>query len=102
MVYGVPSPRVKLSGHEADHSPPSGAEVYNVWRCTSIPQYVFMVQCLVKQRDNFTFTFVSLYIGGLYFIVRSAGFQTPLIDVMNINRPIDSLITTVKEKQWLR
>jgi len=24
---------------------------------TPLPQYVFMARCLVKQRDNFTFTF---------------------------------------------
>jgi len=28
----------------------------NVWSYTSTPQYVFMVWCLVKHRDNFTFT----------------------------------------------
>jgi hypothetical protein len=26
----------------------------NAWSYTSIPQYVFMELCLVKQRDNFT------------------------------------------------
>jgi hypothetical protein len=26
-----------------------------------LPQYVFMVWCLVKQRDNFTFAFTSSY-----------------------------------------
>jgi hypothetical protein len=42
-------------GSEADHSPPSSAEVKNEWNYTSTPQYVFMVWCLVKHRDNFTF-----------------------------------------------
>jgi len=28
----------------------------NVWTHTSTPQYVFMIQCLIKRRDNFTFT----------------------------------------------
>jgi len=28
----------------------------NDWRYTSIPQYVFIAWCLVKHRDNFTFT----------------------------------------------
>jgi hypothetical protein len=41
---------------EADHSPPSGAEVKNVWSYTSTPQYVFMAWCLLKHKDNFTFT----------------------------------------------
>jgi hypothetical protein len=43
------------AGCEADHSPPSSAEVKNVWSYTSTPQYVFMAWCLVKHRDNFTF-----------------------------------------------
>jgi hypothetical protein len=31
----------------------------NEWSYTSTPQYVFMEWCLVKHRDNFTFTFIS-------------------------------------------
>jgi hypothetical protein len=45
---------VKRPGREADHSPPSSAEV-SAWSCTCTPQYVFMAWCLVKHRDNFTF-----------------------------------------------
>jgi hypothetical protein len=33
---------VKRPGREADHSPPSSAEVKNAWSYTSTPQYVFM------------------------------------------------------------
>jgi len=33
------------SRREADHSPPSSAEVENAWSYTSTPQYVFMVWC---------------------------------------------------------
>jgi hypothetical protein len=29
----------------------------NAWSYTSTPQYIFMAWCLVKHRDNFTFTF---------------------------------------------
>jgi len=48
-------------GHGADHSPSSSAEIKNMWSYTSIPQYIFMAQCLVKYRDNFTLCFsVSL------------------------------------------
>jgi hypothetical protein len=43
------SPKVKWFGHEADHSPPSNAEVKNVWNYTSTPQYIFTAWCLVKQ-----------------------------------------------------
>jgi hypothetical protein len=59
-VPGVLSVGVKRPGREADHSPPSSAEVKNAWRYTSTPQYVFMMWCLVKHRDNFTFTFYGV------------------------------------------
>jgi hypothetical protein len=39
---------VKRPGHEADHSPPSSAEVKNVWSLTSTLQYNFMVSCSIK------------------------------------------------------
>jgi len=41
-VSQLHTPRVKRSGHEADHSPPSSAEVKNAWSYTSSPHYVFM------------------------------------------------------------
>jgi hypothetical protein len=43
-------------GREADHSPPSSAEVTNAWSYTFTPQYAFMARCLDKHRDNFIFT----------------------------------------------
>jgi hypothetical protein len=52
-------PGGKAAGREADHSPPFNAEVKNEWNYTSISQYAFMAWCLVKHRDNFTFTFTS-------------------------------------------
>jgi hypothetical protein len=48
-VPGAISLGVKRPGCEADHSPPSSAEVKNAWSYTSTPQYVFMAWCLVKQ-----------------------------------------------------
>jgi hypothetical protein len=30
-IPGAPSPRLKLPGREADHSPPSSVEVKNTW-----------------------------------------------------------------------
>jgi hypothetical protein len=36
-VLRVLTMEVKQAGHEADHSPPSSAEVKNVWNYTSIP-----------------------------------------------------------------
>jgi hypothetical protein len=55
-VTGSLSLEVKRPGSEAEHSPPSSAEVKNEWSYTSTRQYVFMAWCLVKRRDNFTFT----------------------------------------------
>jgi hypothetical protein len=43
-------PGVKWSGHEADHSPPSSAEVKNVQSHTSTPSYILTTWCLVKHR----------------------------------------------------
>jgi hypothetical protein len=59
-VPGTLSLGVKRQGHEADHSPPSSAEVKNAWSYTSTPQYVFMAWCLVKRRDKFTLPYLTL------------------------------------------
>jgi len=48
-------PGVKQPGREVDDSFPPSSEVKNVWSYTSILPYVFMVWCLIKHRDNFTF-----------------------------------------------
>jgi hypothetical protein len=53
-VPGALSLGVKRPEREADHLPPSSAEVKNAWSYASTPQYVFMAWCLVKHRDNFT------------------------------------------------
>jgi hypothetical protein len=57
---GTVSLGVKQLRYEADHLPPSSAEVKNAWSYTSTPPYVFMAWCLVKHRDNFTFIFISI------------------------------------------
>jgi hypothetical protein len=46
---------VKRLGREANHTPPSSAEVKNAWSYTSTPPYVFMEWCLVKHGDKFNF-----------------------------------------------
>jgi hypothetical protein len=56
-VPGALSLGLKRPGREADHSPPSGAEVKNAWSYTSTPQYVFMTWCFVKDRDNVNFIY---------------------------------------------
>jgi hypothetical protein len=48
---GVLSSGLKRPRCEADHSPPSSAEVKNAWSCTTTPQYVFTQRYLVKHRD---------------------------------------------------
>jgi hypothetical protein len=58
-VPGALSLWVKWPGREVDHSPPSNAEVKKVWSYTSTPQYVFMAWCLVKHREDFTFTLLN-------------------------------------------
>jgi hypothetical protein len=51
----------KRPGREADHSPPSNAEVKNPWNYTSIPPYVYMAWYLIKHKENFTFiTFTEI------------------------------------------
>jgi hypothetical protein len=55
-VPAATSPGVKGQGCEADHSPPSSAEV-KAWSYTFTSIYVFMSWYLIKHRDSFTFTF---------------------------------------------
>jgi len=47
-VPGALSLRVKRPGSEADHSPPSSAEVKNAWSYTFNPQYAFMALFSVR------------------------------------------------------
>jgi hypothetical protein len=42
-VPGVFSPGLERQGREADHLPPAGAEVKEMWIYTSTPPYAFMV-----------------------------------------------------------
>jgi hypothetical protein len=53
-VPGALSLGVYRPGREADHSPPSSAEVNECVDLYLHPQYVCMAWCLVKHRDNFT------------------------------------------------
>jgi hypothetical protein len=55
---------VKRPDREADHSPPSSAEVKNAWSYASTPQCSFMI-CSInrKHRENFTFTFNTRWVG---------------------------------------
>jgi hypothetical protein len=60
MVVGPTQPPiqwVKQPGRETDHSLPTSAKFKSAWSYTFTPQYILMVWCLVKHRNNLTFTF---------------------------------------------
>jgi len=48
VVLGDLSLGIKRPGYEADHSPPSSAEVKNAWSCISTSQYALMAWCSIK------------------------------------------------------
>jgi hypothetical protein len=52
-VPGALSWGVKRPESVTDHSPLSSAEVKNVWRYTSTPQYTYMAWCSVKEEFYF-------------------------------------------------
>jgi len=52
-VPGTPSQGVKQPEHEVDQSPPSDAEVKDVWSSFSTHPSVFMLWCIVKYRNVF-------------------------------------------------
>jgi len=43
----------KQQGHEADHSPPSSAEIKNAWSCISTPPIRLHGVALIKYREKF-------------------------------------------------
>jgi hypothetical protein len=49
---GALSLGVKLPGREADHSPPSTAEIKNSWSYTTTPQHTFMLWSSVKTQGH--------------------------------------------------
>jgi hypothetical protein len=51
-VPGALSLEVKRPGREADHSPPTSAEVKNAWSYTSTPKYAFMAWCSVEAQGQ--------------------------------------------------
>jgi hypothetical protein len=56
MGNGGSFPGVKWLGREADHSPPSRDVVKECVELYLHFRYAFMAWCLVKHRDNFSFT----------------------------------------------
>jgi hypothetical protein len=51
----------KQSGREADHSPPTSAEVKKTWIYTSTPPYVFMSQCLINLAHEQLYFYIHAY-----------------------------------------
>jgi hypothetical protein len=51
-VAGALSPGVKRPRCEADHSPPTSAEVKKMWLYTSTPPYAFMAWCLISEAQG--------------------------------------------------
>jgi hypothetical protein len=66
------SPGVKRPGREADHSPPTSAEVKKIWIYTSTSTYAFMSLCLISyaQEQLYLFT-VPVYVSLLRFNFRN-------------------------------
>jgi len=54
MGTGALSLGVRKPRREADHSPPSSAEVTNAWSYNSTPQYAFKAWCSVKKSTGTT------------------------------------------------
>jgi hypothetical protein len=55
-----PIPGARGAGSKANPSPPSCAEAKNACSYTSTPPHVYMVWCLNKHRDNFTFALQNI------------------------------------------
>lgn len=53
-------PGLKRPGRQSNQSPPSSVKVKNAWRYTSTP-CVFMAWCVIKCKENFTWTFCHCY-----------------------------------------
>jgi hypothetical protein len=89
-VPGLLSTGIKRPGREANHSPPSSAEVKNAWGHTSTSPYAFMEWCLMKPSDTFTCPFIDQ----IQFCFRmynvdvktSARWQSSLYDKVVCNR----------------
>jgi hypothetical protein len=62
MDTGVPYPGVKQPGREANHSPPSSADIKNAWSCNSTPPNVFMEWFLINSvRNNLILLYTLIY-----------------------------------------
>jgi hypothetical protein len=78
-VPGTLSPGVKLPRHEADHSPPTSAEVKKTWSIHPLPYTPSWRSAdFVKYRDNFTFM-GFLIISEVFFFFGNSVAYSPLM-----------------------
>jgi len=56
---GILSQGVKQSAHETNHWPASGAKFTKAWNYVSTVPYVFMVWCIIRHWNSFTFIAIS-------------------------------------------
>jgi hypothetical protein len=63
-----------------------------------LPQHVFMAWCLVKHRDNFTFTFICLGLIGVYNLYRVYGCLRNRLDCIKAitNHPNSRNVVNIK------
>jgi hypothetical protein len=87
-VPGALSQEVKRQGREADHSCPSSAEVKNAWNYTSTSPYVFLDLCLIKDRNNFIFTFYTFENRSRNFTIKCDQILVDLNNKSGISEPI--------------
>jgi hypothetical protein len=74
-IQGALSPEIKRPGLEANHSPPTVAEVKQMWSYTSITHTPsWRSVWLVKHRDNFTFTVLLIALEVVWVIYRELTF----------------------------
>jgi hypothetical protein len=59
-VPGTLSPELKWPGREADHSPPTNAEVQKTWAYTSTPPYVLMALRSISYAQGQLYLYFSL------------------------------------------
>jgi len=91
-------PSLKRMGREACHSFPPSAQVQNTWSYTSIPPYVCVKWCLLKQRDNFNVFPLSLSLRMLSECLRFAAlpsyFCPSLPAIPSRSQPLASALPT--------
>jgi hypothetical protein len=87
-VPGALTLGIKRPGLEADHSPPSSAEVKNAWSYTSTPPVRLHGGAQLKYRDNFTFTHYRTMQLNTSVLIVEPRFHHMNVNVDNHNQPL--------------